>query len=156
MSHVTLPSGERYQLGAPPALPPPKPFRARVAFAAAHVVADPRAENVPGAPAALDWDATLAFRHHLWRHGFGVAEAMDTAQRGMGLDYPATRELIRRSAAEARAAGGRIVAGAATDQLPAGPVTLAEVTVHAVLAQVFEQRAAGGVHDAFGHSGGAR
>jgi hypothetical protein len=87
-------------------------------------VADPRAENVPGAPAALDWDATLAFRHHLWRHGFGVAEAMDTAQRGMGLDYPATRELIRRTAREA---GGPIVAGVGTDQLPPGPSTLESI-----------------------------
>src|SRR6476661_9410388 len=81
----------------------PGAFSSRVAFAAAHVVADPRGENVPGAPAALDWDRTLAFRHHLWRYGFGVAEAMDTAQRGMGLDYPAARELIRRASAEARA-----------------------------------------------------
>ncbi|GIG61830.1 hypothetical protein Lfu02_62020 [Longispora fulva] len=93
-------------------------------YAAAHVVADPTADNVPGAPATLDWDATLAFRHHLWSYGFGVAEAMDTAQRGMGLDYPATRELIRRSAAEARAAGGRIVAGVATDQLDVSPESL--------------------------------
>ena len=105
MTSVLLPTGERYQLREPPTLPPPVPFRTRVAYAAAHVVADPFADNVPGAPAALDWDATLAFRHHLWRHGFGVAEAMDTAQRGMGLDYPATRELIRRSAPRPR--GGR-------------------------------------------------
>jgi hypothetical protein len=90
------------------------------------VVADPLAENVPGAPAVLDWDATLAFRHHLWRHGLGVAEAMDTAQRGMGLDYPAVRELVRRSAGEARSVGGRIVAGVATDQLD-GPVKISEV-----------------------------
>ncbi|HEU4427108.1 MAG TPA: dihydrodipicolinate synthase family protein [Pilimelia sp.] len=102
-------------------------MRSRIAYAAAHVVADPAADNVPGAPAALDWDATLAFRHHLWRHGLGVAEAMDTAQRGMGLDYPATRELIRRSAAEARAVGGRIAAGVGTDNLPPGPASLAEV-----------------------------
>jgi len=82
VNHVLLPDGERFELSAPPALPGPKPFHDRMAYAAAHVVADPRVENVPGAPAALDWDATLAFRHHLWRHGFGVAEAMDTAQRG--------------------------------------------------------------------------
>ena len=65
-------------------------------------MADPRRRERPGARPALDWDATLAFRRHLWSHGFGVAEAMDTAQRGMGLDYPAARELIRRSAREAR------------------------------------------------------
>ena len=76
----------------------PQPYRSRVAFAAAHVVADPRGENVPGAPAAVDWDATLAFRRHLFCYGLGVAEAMDTAQRNMGLDWPAVQELIRRSA----------------------------------------------------------
>jgi hypothetical protein len=92
------------------------------------VVADPLADNVPGAPATVDWDATLRFRHHLWRHGFGVAEAMDTAQRGAGLDYAATRELIVRSGAEARATGGAIVAGVGTDQLPPGPATLDEVS----------------------------
>jgi hypothetical protein len=92
------------------------------------VVADPFAENVPGAPAAVDWDATLAFRAHLFRYGLGVAEAMDTAQRNMGLDWAATRELISRSAAQARAAGARIASGAGTDHLPVGPATLAEVT----------------------------
>ncbi|MET0424698.1 MAG: DUF993 family protein [Actinoplanes sp.] len=102
-------------------------FNSRLAYAAAPVTADPAAENIPGAPAALDWDATLKFRHHLWSYGFGVAEAMDTAQRGAGLDYPATRELIRRSAAEARAAGGRIVAGVGTDQLPPGPATVDDI-----------------------------
>jgi uncharacterized protein DUF993 len=102
-------------------------FTSRIAYAAAPVVADPLAENVPGAPAALDWDATLRFRHHLWSAGFGVAEAMDTAQRGAGLDYPATRELIRRSAAEAAAAGGRIAAGVGTDQLPPGPAGLDDI-----------------------------
>jgi len=92
-----------------------RPARSRVAYAAAHVVADPLADNTPGRPAVLDWDATLAFRHHLWRNGLGVADAMDTAQRGMGLDWPATAELIRRSAAEARAVDGRLVCGAGTD-----------------------------------------
>jgi hypothetical protein len=80
---VTLPGGERYRLsGGPGFAPPPGKPTSRVAYAAAHVVADPHAENVPGAPATVDWEATLRFRHHLWRHGFGVAEAMDTAQRG--------------------------------------------------------------------------
>ncbi len=93
----------------------PQPYRSRVAFAAAHVVADPFAENVPGAPAVLDWDSTLAFRRHLFRYGFGVAEAMDTAQRNMGLDWPAVQELIRRSATQAADLGARIAAGAGTD-----------------------------------------
>ncbi|GIF26053.1 hypothetical protein BJ973_003322 [Actinoplanes tereljensis] len=99
-------------------------FSSRIAYAAAPVTADQHAENIPGAPAALDWDATLRFRHHLWSYGFGVAEAMDTAQRGAGLDYAATRELIRRSAAEAT---GPIVAGVATDQLPPGPATIDDI-----------------------------
>ena len=113
----------------------PEGFRSRVAFAAAHVVADPRGDNVPGAPAAIDWDATLAFRRHLFRYGMGVAEAMDTAQRNMGLDWPATQELISRSAALAREHGARIASGAGTDQLlgPAGD--LSEVT-RAYLEQV--------------------
>ncbi|MBB4892274.1 hypothetical protein FHS39_001285 [Streptomyces olivoverticillatus] len=112
---------------APP-LPPGPPPRSRTVFAAAHVVADPFRNTTPHGRADLDWDATLAFRRHLWEHGLGVAEAMDTAQRGMGLDWPVAAELIRRSAAEARAAGGRIVCGAGTDQLPAASaVTSADV-----------------------------
>jgi hypothetical protein len=74
----------------------------RVAFAAAHVVADPLADNDPWLAPAIDWERTLAFRHHLWDLGLGVAESMDTAQRGMGLGWPEARELIRRSLAEAR------------------------------------------------------
>src|SRR5262245_13423054 len=93
----------------------PEPFRSRVAFAASHVVADARGENVPGAAAVLDWDATLAFRRHLFRYGFGVAEAMDTAQRNMGLDWPAVQELVRRSAAQAHDCGAAIASGASTD-----------------------------------------
>jgi hypothetical protein len=128
-ARVTLPDGTTYTLrGGAGFAPPRQPFTSRVAFAAAHVVADPRAENVPGAPAVLDWEATLAFRAHLWDYGFGVAEAMDTAQRGMGLDYPATRSLIRRSAAMARARGGVIAAGVGTDQLPPGAADLDAVT----------------------------
>ncbi|WP_246095004.1 dihydrodipicolinate synthase family protein [Streptomyces roseicoloratus] len=93
------------------------PLTSRTVFAAAHVVADPYADTSPDSPAAVDWDATLAFRRHLWSHGLGVAEAMDTAQRGMGLDWAGAAELIRRSAAEAKAVGGRIACGVGTDQL---------------------------------------
>src|SRR5688500_3095601 len=71
----------------------------RVAFAAAHVVADPLADNDPWLAPAIDWERTLAFRHRLWDLGLGVAESMDTAQRGMGLGWPEARELIRRSLA---------------------------------------------------------
>ncbi|MEO8346047.1 MAG: dihydrodipicolinate synthase family protein [Betaproteobacteria bacterium] len=101
----------------------------RVAFAAAHVVADPRANNNPTLDIDVDWDATLAFRRHLWSHGFGVAEAMDTAQRGMGLDWATSLELIRRSVAEARGIPHAVVfSGAGTDQLAPRPdLTLADV-----------------------------
>ena len=106
----------------------PQPYTSRVAFAAAHVAADPLGANVPGAPAVVDWDATLAFRRSLFRYGFGVAEAMDTAQRNMGLDWPAVQELVRRSAEQARSYGARIASGAGTDQAAPGSLdTLAEV-----------------------------
>jgi hypothetical protein len=96
----------------------PKPHRCRVAFAATHVVADPLGENVPGAPASIDWEATLAVRRNLLRYGLGIAEAMDTAQRNMGLDWTAAKELIARSAAQATGFGARIAAGAGTDHRP--------------------------------------
>ncbi|MFE3720891.1 dihydrodipicolinate synthase family protein [Streptomyces cyaneofuscatus] len=108
-----------------PTGPPPT---SRTVFSAAHVVADPYADISPDDPAAVDWESTLAFRRHLWSHGLGVAEAMDTAQRGMGLDWAGAAELIRRSAAEAKAVGGRIACGVGTDQLrPSAEPTLAEV-----------------------------
>nr|WP_243639657.1 dihydrodipicolinate synthase family protein [Streptacidiphilus pinicola] len=119
-----------------PALPDTaSPARSRTVFAAAHVVADPTRPNGPGLPAAVDWDATLAFRHHLWSLGLGVADAMDTAQRGMGLDWPATRELIARSGGAAHAVGGRLACGAGTDQLDPG----ATHTLKAILAAYEEQ-----------------
>jgi hypothetical protein len=90
----------------------------RVAFSAAHVVADPLADVDPWLSAAIDWDRTIAFREHVWDLGLGVAEAMDTAQRGMGLDWPTSLELIRRSVAAAKARGRALVfSGAGTDQL---------------------------------------
>lgn len=110
------------------------PFTSRVAFAAAHVVADPLGENVPGAPAAVDWDSTLAFRRHLFEHGLGVAEAMDTAQRNMGLDWVAVQELVRRSAEQAQALGARIASGAGTDHLI--DVTSLDDVVHGFEEQV--------------------
>lgn len=93
----------------------PRPYSSRVAFAAAHVVADPFGDNTPGAPAVVDWESTLAFRRELFRYGLGVAEAMDTAQRNMGLDWLAVRELVSRSAEQARAYEARIASGAGTD-----------------------------------------
>ena len=90
----------------------------RVVLAAAHVVADPVALTNAWQVPAVDWDATLAFRRHLWGLGFSVAEAMDTSQRGMGLDWAFARELIARSLAEARTVpGADLACGAGTDQL---------------------------------------
>jgi dihydrodipicolinate synthase/N-acetylneuraminate lyase len=103
--------------GTEPIVPRPGGFEARIAYAAVHVVADPLADPGPGRPPAIDWDATLAIRRHLWNLGLGVAEAMDTAQRGSGLAWDSARELIRRTAAEPR---GPAVYGAMTDQLAPG------------------------------------
>src|ERR1700688_3220258 len=91
----------------------------RVAFSAAHVVADPLADVDLWLAAAVDWDKTIAFREHVWDLGLGVAEAMDTAQRGMGLDWPTSLELIQRSvrAAKARGAAALVFSGAGTDHL---------------------------------------
>ncbi|MFD2265106.1 dihydrodipicolinate synthase family protein [Lacibacterium aquatile] len=89
----------------------------RIAFAAAHVVADPLADNSPWLDQGVDWDKTIAFREYLWDLGFGVAEAMDTAQRGMGLDWPGAQELIRRSLKAAQARGALVACGAGTDHL---------------------------------------
>src|ERR1700760_3850440 len=90
----------------------------RVAFSAAHVVADPLADNDPWLMAAIDWDKTIAFREHIWDLGLGVAESMDTAQRGMGLDWPTSLELIQRSVKAAKAHGNALVfSGAGTDHL---------------------------------------
>src|SRR5258708_20803004 len=106
---------EQYVPGAPSAFPlSAAPPRTRVAYAAAHVVCDPLANIDPWLGTAIDWESTLAYRRHLWELGFAVAEAMDTAQRGMGLDWPMTQDLIRRALAEARAVGAtaRLACGA--------------------------------------------
>ncbi|MEU3335060.1 dihydrodipicolinate synthase family protein [Streptomyces sp. NPDC002144] len=125
----------------PLALTPGAPFTSRTVFSAAHVVADPFADVSPDSPAAVDWDATLAFRRHLWSHGLGVAEAMDTAQRGMGLDWAGAAELIRRSAAEAKAVGGRIACGVGTDQITAGSLVEVRAAYEEQLALVEESGA---------------
>jgi hypothetical protein len=103
-----------------PWVAPAKPAFNRIAYSAAHVVADPRAAIDPWLEAAVDWDATIAYRQRLWSMGLGVAEAMDTAQRGMGLDWPTSLELIRRSLDAARDFPGALLAsGCGTDHLPA-------------------------------------
>ena len=108
----------------------------RIAYAAAHVVADPLADNDPWLTPAIDWDTTLKFRHRLWDLGLGVAEAMDTAQRGMGLGWPEAQELIRRAQAEARTRDDALIAyGAGTDHLAPGP----DVTIDQIIKAYEEQ-----------------
>ncbi len=134
---------ESYLTGTPGDFPrPDAPFN-RVAYAAVHVVADPLAEVDPWLGAALDWEATLAYRRYLWDLGLGVAEAMDTAQRGMGLDWPSALELIKRSVAQAPP-GALLASGAGTDHLaPAPGVTLDDV-IAAYEQQCAAVEAAGG------------
>src|SRR5882757_1185676 len=128
MATISLPTKNRafapYTTGEPIVLPKKgaAPKLNRVAFAAAHVVVNPFADNDPWLDVAVDWDKTIAFRHYLWDLGLGVAEAMDTAQRGMGLDWPGAQALIRRSLGAARDRPGVLIAsGAGTDHLAAGP-----------------------------------
>ena len=134
-----------YTTRAPKKFPAPSaPFN-RVAYAAAHVVGDPLADGNPWLDASIDWDTTIAFRRHLWSLGLGVAEAMDTAQRGMGLDWPMALELIKRSVAAARGREGAVVfSGAGTDHLdPAGTYTVDNV-IRAYEEQIAAIEAVGG------------
>jgi hypothetical protein len=111
----------------------------RIAYSAAHVVADPRAAVDPWLECALDWDATIAYRRHLWSLGLGVAEAMDTAQRGMGLDWPTSLELIARSLdAAGDFPGASIASGCGTDHLALDSVR----SIDEVIAGYEEQMAA--------------
>lgn len=142
MTSITLPTAagglQPYVLTGTPV--PIKRRRAadfpRVAYAAAHVVADPLAVYDPWIAPAIDWDRTLAFRHRLWDLGLGVAEAMDTAQRGMGLGWPDAQDLIRRALAEAAGRDDALIAcGAGTDHLDPG----AGVTIDDILRAYDEQ-----------------
>ncbi len=139
MTTITLPTPEGmrpYTLGAPREFPRATPPFPRVALAAAHVVADTMAEQDPWLDAKVDWDRTIAFRKHLWSLGLGVAEAMDTAQRGMGLDWTAAQQLIRLSIDAAKDVPGAVVAsGAGTDHLAPGP----DVTIDDVIRAYEEQ-----------------
>ena len=115
-------------LGEAPGFARPKTaLRSRVAYAAAHVVPVVSADNTPGQPAQIDWDATLGFRRAVYSWGLGVADAMDTAQRNMGLDAAATRELIARSAEVAREEGGSVVVGVNTDHIDDEHISLDQV-----------------------------
>jgi hypothetical protein len=123
----------------------PRPFD-RTAYAAAHVVADPfRSRDPWDSGPVLDWEATLKFREHLWRLGFKVAEAMDTAQRGMGLDWPTAFELIRRSVAHAKTIpGADLSCGVGTDQLTPTAKTTIDDVMHAYAEQIEAVEGAGG------------
>ncbi|QRP43054.1 DUF993 family protein [Amycolatopsis sp. FDAARGOS 1241] len=107
---------------------PAAAFAQRDVYAAPHVVAAPLGEYTPGIEPPVDWEATIAFRRHLWRYGIGVAEAMDTSERGPGgLTWEQTQDLIRRSSEAATEAGGEIVCGAGTDQLDVTSPTLDDI-----------------------------
>ncbi|MGC1920888.1 MAG: dihydrodipicolinate synthase family protein [Acidobacteriaceae bacterium] len=110
-------------------------FKTRVAFAAAHVVLDPLKTADPWTHPVIDWESTLAYREYLWSLGFGVAEAMDTAQRGMGLGWPLALELIQRSTAAANARAAVVASGAGTDHLPAGAAFTLQEVINAYLRQ---------------------
>lgn len=120
-----------------------EPSVSRRVFAAAHVVVDPGVDVDPRSGVEVDWEATLRFREHLWSLGLGVAEAMDTAQRGMGISYPVVRELVERSAAAAPADRDAIVCGVATDQLADEPQPLGAIT-EAYLEQLAHVEGVGG------------
>jgi hypothetical protein len=139
---LPLPDGrfESYRIANAPLAPLAASAQAgnasRIAYSAAHVTADPLADNDPWLDAAIDWDKTVAFRHYIWDLGLGVAEAMDTAQRGMGVDWPTALELIRRSLDAAKGRPDALIAsGAGTDQLAAD----AGVTVDHVIRAYEEQ-----------------
>src|SRR5918997_2332490 len=120
------------------------PFN-RIAFSAAHVVSDPLAACDPWLDAPIDWDRTIAFREHIWDLGLGVAEAMDTAQRGMGLDWPTSLELIRRSVGAAKARGGALVfSGAGTDHLAVEAAKSIDDVIRAYEEQIAAVEKAGG------------
>ncbi len=148
MATLILPQSDRslarYTTQPPRRFPARRAPFTRVALAAAHVVADPLADADPWLAARLDWDATIAYRRHLWGLGLGVAEAMDTAQRGMGLDWPTSLDLIRRSVAAAKDMPGALLySGAGTDHLLPGPQPLDRV-IAAYEEQIGAIEAAGG------------
>lgn len=149
MASLALPTPDeglkRYTLrGTPLAAPAGRPWT-RIAYAAAHVVAAPLAATDPWHRPAIDWDATMAYRRHLWALGFRIAEAMDTSQRGMGFDWANAKELIRRSLAEARELpGADLASGAGTDQLAPGSARSLSDVIAAYEEQVGFVEGAGG------------
>jgi hypothetical protein len=148
---ISLPTANRsfapYTTGEPIVLPKKGAARNfnRIAYAAAHVVTDPLADNDPWLDAAVDWDKTIAFREYLWDLGLGVAEAMDTAQRGMGLDWSGAKELIRRALEAAKARPGvKIASGVGTDHLDANANVSIDDIIRAYEEQIEAIEAMGG------------
>lgn len=135
MATISLPNADRkfapYTTGEPIKFPSKEETARfnRVAYAAAHVVADPLADNDPWLDVNIDWDKTMAFRHYLWDLGLGVAEAMDTAQRGGGLDWNGAKQLIKHALEAAKGRpGAKIGCGCGTDHLEANDrVTLDDI-----------------------------
>jgi len=124
-------------VGTPIERPSKPPVFNRIAYAAAHVVSDPRRDFDPWGKPAIDWDTTIGFRRHLWSLGFKIAEAMDTSQRGMGLDWAGAQELIRRSLEEARHVDGADLAcGAGTDHLAAADARSLDDVIKAYETQI--------------------
>jgi hypothetical protein len=149
MTHLVLPDSTgnlaQVELAAPAALVTASaPPVSRAVYAAAHVVADPlkACDAVPGVE-QIDWDATLELRRRLWSLGLGVAESMDTAQRGMGLDWAGARELALRTLADADQRGGEVVVGIATDQINGATTDLGRIR-DAYLEQIADIESAGG------------
>ncbi|MCP3030261.1 dihydrodipicolinate synthase family protein [Halobacillus sp. A1] len=128
----------KYKLSQTEPLPSPSKsnFKSRVAYSAVHVVADPFKSVGPANKPAINWEQTMQYRHYLWSLGMSVAEAMDTAQRGMGLDWEQAKELIIRSVTEAKSVGGDIASGAGTDHLEPSPNVTVEDVVNAYEEQV--------------------
>ena len=141
MPTITLPAAsgalEPFETAAAGAFDPaPGPF-SRIAFSAAHVVADPLADVDPWLEPAIDWERTIAYRRYLWDMGLGVAEAMDAAQRGMGLDWRGAQELIRRSLEAAREVPGALIAsGCGTDHLEPSPDLMVDDVIRAYEQQI--------------------
>ncbi len=138
-------SMERYSVSAPADFPDRAAGKLnRIAFAAAHVVADPIADNDPWLDCAIDWDRTIAYREYLWGLGLGVAEAMDTAQRGMGVDWPTSLELIRRSVRASKVCHGLVFSGCGTDQLDPARAKSIDQVIRAYEEQIEAIESAGG------------
>jgi Protein of unknown function (DUF993) len=149
MATLNLPTADRrieaWTTGEPLAFARPEGAFNRVAYSAAHVVADPLADGDPWVNPAIDWEATIRYRHYLWDLGLGVAEAMDTAQRGMGLGWPEAKELIARGLAAAKGRPGALIGcGAGTDHLAAGPEVGVEDVIRAYEEQIETVEALGG------------